>query len=140
MSFQKLLDRYMNDLQEFDLETFFHDDTFVDMLEYRKFLEENTKQLNTKEAQELLYLDEIVVSYYNLYKSRDLTGYQKFSFKVGCRKTVFFTVFWILVFDYKNTSQSIIYWYFERISSNPKTGNQKYNKNAIFRQPSLKQV
>jgi len=92
MSFQKLLDRYMNDLQEFDLETFFHDDTFVDMLEYRKFLEENTKQLNTKEAQELLYLDEIVVSYYNLYKSRDLTGYQKFSFKVGCRKTVFFTV------------------------------------------------
>jgi hypothetical protein len=69
----------MNDLQEFDLETFFHDDTFVDMLEYRKFLEENAKQLNTKEAQELLYLDEIVVSYY---KSRDLTGYQKFSFKV----------------------------------------------------------
>jgi hypothetical protein len=72
----------MNDLQEFDLETFFHDDTFVDMFEYRKFLEENAKQLNTKEAQELLYLDEIVVSYYNLYKSRDLTGYQKFSFKV----------------------------------------------------------
>ena len=27
MSFQKMLDRYMSDLQEFDLEVFFHDDT-----------------------------------------------------------------------------------------------------------------
>ena len=28
MNFQKMLDRYMSDLQEFDLEVFFHDDTF----------------------------------------------------------------------------------------------------------------
>ena len=82
MSFQKELERYMNDLQEFDLEVFFHDDTFVDMLEYRKFLEKNVKKLNAQEAQELLYLDNIVLSYYNLYKNRELVGYQKLSFKV----------------------------------------------------------
>jgi len=82
MNFQKMLDRYMSDLQEFDLEVFFHDDTFVDMLEYREFLEENIEQLNAKEAEELLYLDGIVVSYFNLYKNRELIGYQKLSFKV----------------------------------------------------------
>ena len=82
MSFQKELERYMNDLQEFDLEVFFHDDTFVDMLEYREFLEKNVKKLNAQEAQELLYLDNIVLSYYNLYKNRELVGYQKLSFKV----------------------------------------------------------
>ena len=82
MSFQKELERYMSDLQEFDLEVFFHDDTFVDMLEYRELLEKNIKNLTANEAQELLYLDNIVLSYYNLYKNRKLVGYQKLSFKV----------------------------------------------------------
>ena len=82
MSFQKELERYMSDLQEFDLEVFFHDDTFVDMLEYRELLEKNVKNLTANEAQELLYLDNIVLSYYNLYKNRKLVGYQKLSFKV----------------------------------------------------------
>ena len=72
----------MSDLQEFDLEVFFHDDTFVDMLEYRELLEKNVKNLTANEAQELLYLDNIVLSYYNLYKNRKLVGYQKLSFKV----------------------------------------------------------
>ena len=52
------------------------------MLEYREFLEKNIEKLNAKEAQELLYLDGIVVSYYNLYKSRELMGYPKLSFKI----------------------------------------------------------
>ena len=82
MSFQKMLTRYMSDLQEFDLEVFFHDDTFIDMLEYRKYLEEHVEQLDATEAEELLYLDGIVVSYFNLYKNRELRGYQKFSFQV----------------------------------------------------------
>jgi hypothetical protein len=72
----------MSDLQEFDLEVFFHDDTFVDMLEYRKKLEESLEQLTAKETQALLYLDGIVVSYCNLYKNRKLIGYEKLSFKV----------------------------------------------------------
>lgn len=72
----------MSDLQEFDLEVFFHDDTFVEMLMYRKSLEENLDQLRANEAQELLYLDGIVVSYYKLYSNRALEGYEKFSFKV----------------------------------------------------------
>jgi len=82
MSFQKELNRYMNDLQEFDLEIFFHDDTFIDMLDYRKFLEENIEKLTPKEAEELLYLDQIVVSYYNLFKNKKLVGYKRLSFKI----------------------------------------------------------
>ena len=82
MNFQKELNRYINDLQEFDLEVFFHDDTFINMLEYRKFLEENSKKLTVQEAEELLYLDQIVVSYYNLYKNKKLIGYKRLSFKI----------------------------------------------------------
>jgi hypothetical protein len=82
MGFQKELKRYMNDLQTFDLDTFFHDDTFVDMLEYRKYLENNIQYMTPKERQELFYLDEIVLSYYYLYSNRVLTGYAQLSFKL----------------------------------------------------------
>jgi len=34
------------------LEIFFHDDTFIDMLDYRKFLEENVEKLIPKEAEQ----------------------------------------------------------------------------------------
>jgi len=82
MNFQRELNRYISDLQEFDLEVFFHDDTFIDMLEYREFLEKNIEKLTAQEARELLYLDQIVVSYYNLYKYKKLVGYKRLSFKV----------------------------------------------------------
>jgi hypothetical protein len=80
MSFQKELQRYMNDLQEFDLEAFFHDETFLEMLEYRTFLEKNIENLSSEEQKELYYLDEIVVSYFHLYSNKSLEGYAQLGF------------------------------------------------------------
>ncbi len=82
MNYQKLLNRYMRDLQEFDLEIFFHDDTFIDMLDYRKILNKDIDNLTNEEQRELYYLDEIIVSYYNLYKNKELIGYKNLSFGV----------------------------------------------------------
>jgi len=82
MSFQKELQQYMNDLQEFDLEAFFHDETFLDMLAYRTTLEKNIHYLSSEEQQELFYLDEIVVSYFHLYSNKSLEGYSQLSFKI----------------------------------------------------------
>ena len=82
MNFQKELQRYMNDLQEFDLEVFFHDETFLDMLEYRSKIEKNIKKLSLEEQKELFYLDEIVLSYFHLYGNKSLKGYAKLSFKL----------------------------------------------------------
>ena len=82
MNFQKELQQYMNDLQEFDLEAFFHDETFLDMLAYRTKIEKNIEKLTFEEQKELFYLDEIVLSYFHLYSSRPLEGYAKLSFKL----------------------------------------------------------
>lgn len=82
MRFQNELNRYMNDLQTFDLDVFFHDDTFVEMLAYRQYLAKNSDTMSFEERRELFYLDEIVLSYYNLYKNRSLKGYEALSFKV----------------------------------------------------------
>ena len=82
VNFQKLLNRYMRELQEFDLELFFHDDTFIEMLHYRELLDKNIDKLNADEQRDLYYLDEIVISYFNLYKNKKLTGYTALSFEV----------------------------------------------------------
>ena len=72
----------MSDLQEFDLENYFHDDTFVNMLEYRERLENHHEEMSQEEQKELYYLDEIVISYANLYANRNLQSYEKLAFKV----------------------------------------------------------
>jgi hypothetical protein len=82
MNFQKELQRYMSDLQEFDLEVFFHDETFLDMLAYRRSMEKNIKKLTIEEQKELFYLDEIVLSYFHLYSNKTLERYGQLSFKL----------------------------------------------------------
>lgn len=82
MNFQDKLTRLQTNLQFFDLEAFFHDDTFFDILEDRKMLEANIKELTFSEREKLFYIDNIINSYYNLYKDEKLDGYAKMSFKL----------------------------------------------------------
>ena len=82
MNLEKQLTRLQNNLENFDLEVFFHDETFFDILDDRKLIEENLHELTIKEEQKLHYIDKIIDSYYNLYKTKDLKGYAKLSFKL----------------------------------------------------------
>ncbi|MFA6144549.1 MAG: hypothetical protein WCW84_00855 [Sulfurimonas sp.] len=82
MNFQDRLNRLQTNLQFFDLESFFHDETFFDILEDRKILEENIKDLTFGEREKLFYIDNIINSYYNLYKDEKLEGYAMMSFKL----------------------------------------------------------
>jgi hypothetical protein len=82
MNFQDRLKRLQTNLQFFDLESFFHDETFFDILEDRKALEENISVLTFSDREKLFYIDNIVNSYYNLYKNEKLDGYAMMSFKL----------------------------------------------------------
>jgi len=82
MTFQDRLNRLQTNLRFFDLESFFHDETFFDILEDRKILEEDIKDLTFSEREKLFYIDNIINSYYNLYKDEKLDGYAALSFKL----------------------------------------------------------
>lgn len=80
MNLQERLTRLQNNLENFDLESFFHDETFFDILEDRENLEKNLKDLSAHQLNELFYIDRIIDSYYNIYKTKELKGYAKLSF------------------------------------------------------------
>ncbi|MCK9372670.1 MAG: hypothetical protein M0P91_05690 [Sulfuricurvum sp.] len=82
MSSQDRLNRLQTNLRFFDLESFFHDETFFDILEDRKMLEESKEGLTFAEREKLFYIDNIINSYYNLYKDENLDGYAAMSFKL----------------------------------------------------------
>jgi hypothetical protein len=82
MNFKTRLERLQKNLENFDLEIFFHDDTFFEMLEDRELLEKNIKLLNSEELDMLYNIDRIIDSYYNIYKNKNLTGYSKMSFEI----------------------------------------------------------
>jgi len=82
MNFKARLERLQKNLENFDLEIFFHDDTFFEMLEDRELLEKNIKLLNSEELDMLYNIDRIIDSYYNIYKNKNLTGYSKMSFEI----------------------------------------------------------
>jgi hypothetical protein len=72
----------MISLENFDLEEFFHDDTFIDMLDIRKKMDENYKNLSDEEKKLLFYFDEIINGYTNIYARKELDGYAKMSFDI----------------------------------------------------------
>ena len=82
MSLEKQLNRLQKNLENFDLESFFHDETFFEILEDREFLAKNTEHLTQVESKKLYNLDRIIDSYYSIYKDVDLKGYAKISFKL----------------------------------------------------------
>jgi hypothetical protein len=82
MNLDKQLNRLQNNLENFDLEVFFHDETFFEILEDRQKIEDNLEHLTKKQENKLHYIDNIIDSYYNLYKTKELKGYEKLSFKL----------------------------------------------------------
>ena len=82
MNLEKQLDRLQKNLENFDLESFFHDETFFEILEDREFLEKHAEHLTQKESRRLHNIDRIIDSYYNIYKDKKLEGYAKMSFKL----------------------------------------------------------
>ena len=82
MNLEKQLNRLQNNLENFDLETFFHDDTFFEILDDRKFIEEHLDELTNEQDRRLYNIDRIIDSYYNIYKNKKLDGYAVMSFKL----------------------------------------------------------
>ena len=82
MNLDKRLSRLQRNLENFDLEVFFHDETFFKILEDRKILEENINDLNSEQSDRLYNIDRIIDSYYNIYKNQKLKGYARLSFKL----------------------------------------------------------
>ena len=82
MNLDKQLNRLQKNLENFDLEAFFHDETFFQIIEDRKLLDENTKHLSTVQSKRLYNIDRIIDSYYNIYKNEKLSGYARLSFKL----------------------------------------------------------
>jgi len=82
MTLQDRLNRLQTNLESFDLEAFFHDDTFLEISDDREYIQENLNSLSFKQKEALYFIDEIIWSYYNLYKDRELTGYAKLSFSI----------------------------------------------------------
>lgn len=81
MNFNKELEKLTTSLEDFDLEVFFHDDTFLDILDNRKLLEQNYDKLSEDEKKQLFYIDEIINGYTNIYARKELSGYAKLSFQ-----------------------------------------------------------
>ena len=82
MNLEIQLQRLQKNLEIFDLEAFYHDETFFDILEDRKIIDENYSDLTKEQRIRLDYLDKIIDSYYHIYKQKDLKGYEKLSFKL----------------------------------------------------------
>jgi len=82
MNLDRRLDRLQNNLENFDLEAFFHDETFFKILEDREVLEDNIHNLSREQSNRLYNIDRIIDSYYNIYKNKKLKGYARLSFKL----------------------------------------------------------
>ena len=82
MNLDKQLNRLQKNLENFDLEAFFHDETFFEILDDRKALEKNRECLTVEQSDRLHNIDRIIDSYYNIYKNQKLEGYSRLSFKL----------------------------------------------------------
>lgn len=81
MSFKKQLEELIANLEGFELEIAFQDDTIIDILELREEIESGYDKLNKDEKEQLFYIDEIINGYANIYQRRELSGYEKLAFK-----------------------------------------------------------
>lgn len=82
MSFKKELQRLIKNLESFDLEVFFHDDTFLEILQDREILADRFEELSEKEKGDLYAIDEIINGYYRIYSQKQLSGYARMSFEL----------------------------------------------------------
>ena len=82
MNLDKQLNRLQKNLENFDLEAFFHDETFFQILDDRKMLDENAEHLTVEQSNRLYNIDRIIDSYFNIYKNKKLDGYARLSFKL----------------------------------------------------------
>ncbi len=82
MNLSKRLARLQQNLENFDLESFFHDETFFEILEDREYLANNANKLSVMQANNLYNIDRIIDSYYNIYKNKNLSAYAKMSFEL----------------------------------------------------------